>query len=270
VQPKYTWYFFWRSELIVFHLVRPLDSCCDNCIRKQDRTRRFKTIYDLIGFLDTSCGRDPISCPVDNNDSDLGSTVLPKIWGNLRAGKHLTLRRQVLEDWRYNCWKMDYRLCSWGAAGIMPDVVLSKLASFIKIETIDHLLEAVPDWGYASKYGQDVLLLLKDADLEQRLNSQVQRVKTRQENKKRKVADLERDERQQDSREPLHSGSSATPLTLVHTRMLDPIVVAHVPLPTIPLPPRPRPRPRPRPVLVARPYTRTDIFDSIANYSRNM
>jgi hypothetical protein len=178
------------------------------------------------------------------------------------------LRRQVLEDWRYNCWKKDYQLCSWGVAGIMSDVVLSKLASFTKIETVDHLLEAVPDWGYASKYGQDVLLLLKDADLEQQLKSQVQRVKTRQENKKRKVADLERDERQQDSRESLHSGSSATPLTLVHTRMLDPIVVAHVPLPMIPLPPRPRPRPQP--VLIACPYTRTDVFDSIANYSRNM
>jgi hypothetical protein len=174
----------------------------------------------------------------------------------------------------------------------MPDLVLSKLASSVKIETVDNLLEAISGWGYASKYGHEVLLLLKNANLKQQVESQVQRTKTRQENKKRKLEVLERDGMEQDFGGPLHSGSLTPPLTLIHTRMIDPVVVTYIPHPARPqLPhpqpqpilvphpqpqpvlvprPRPRPRPRPQPVLVPRPYIRTDIFDSVMNSSRNM
>jgi hypothetical protein len=76
------------------------------------------------------------------------------------------MRRRVLESWRYNCWKRDYLLCSWGSVGVMPDAVLSTLASSIKIETVDDLVEAVSNWDYARKYGHEVLLLLKEADHE--------------------------------------------------------------------------------------------------------
>ena len=55
--------------------------------------------------------------------------------------------------------------------------MLSKLASSIKIETVDNLLEATADWSYMSKYGHEVLLLLKDIDRKQQRESQAQRVK---------------------------------------------------------------------------------------------
>ena len=61
----------------------------------------------------------------------------------------------------------------------MPDPVLSELASFHKIETIDDLLKVIYDWGFASKYGPEILLLLHGADREQKRESQAQRVKTR-------------------------------------------------------------------------------------------
>lgn len=238
-----------------------------------DRTRRFESIYDLISLLDASYGRQPISRPASDDDSDLESSVPPKTWGNLRAGNRLTARRQILDDWRYECWKRNYRLCTWGVTGVIPDLVLSKLALSIKIETIDDLLEAVPDWGYGSKYGQEVLSLLKDADREQQLESQAQRIKTRQANKKRKLEDLERDEELQNLEGPPHSGSSNTPLPLVHTRMINSVVVKRVPCPVVPQPSRPQPsrpqlpRPQPRPILISRPYIRTDIFDSLMNNS---
>lgn len=242
-------------------LVYPLDLCCDNCIRKKEPSRRFKSIYDLIGFLDTAYGKEPISHPTGDDNLDLESAALPKTWGNLRAGNRLTLCRQVLEDWRYDCWKRDYRYCSWGVTGVMPDQVLSKLASSVEIETDDNLLEAVSDWGYASKYSHEILLLLKDADHKQQLESQAQHMKTRQTNKKCKLGDLERNEEQQNSEGPIHHGPLAPP----RTWMIEPIIVKHIPHPS---PTRPQPpRPRPRPVLVSRPYTRTDIFDSLTNNS---
>lgn len=161
-----------RTKLIVLHLVHPLDLCCDNCIRRKNPTHRFESIYDIIGFLDTSFGREPISRPIDDKGSDLGPTTPVKTWGNLRPGNHLTIRRRVLERWRYECWMRDYRLCSWGSVGVMPDPVLSKLASSNEIKTIDDLLEAVPGWDYADKYCREILLLLKDADQEHQLGSQ--------------------------------------------------------------------------------------------------
>ena len=255
-----------RIELIASHSGYLFNLCCDNCIQKKNRTHRFESIYDLIGFLDTSCRREPISHPVNSDDdndnnNDLGSATSVKTWGTLRAGNRLATRRRVLESWRYDCWKKNYRLCSWGAVGVMPDPVVSTLASSIKIVTVDDLLEAVSDWGYASKYGQEVLLLLKDADREHQVESQTQRAKTREENKKRKLEDLQTDEELKVPGGPTHSASSTTPLTLVRTQMIIPIIVRDVKQPTRPQPSRPRPRPVP----VSHSYTRTDAFDIFMN-----
>ena len=172
-------------------------------------------------------------------------------------------RRRVLEDWRYKCWMKDYQFCSWGPAGVLSDLMVSKLASSDKIETIDDLLEAASDWGYVKKYGHDVLPLLKAADEEEQRKSQAQRVETLRANKKRKLEDLEKDERQRDTggstrRAGEPSGPSHTPLALTRTRLIDPVIVKQVP------------RPRPRPTLISHPYTRTDVFDSIANNSRSL
>ena len=263
--------------------------CCDNCIRKRNCTHRFETIYDLIGFLDDSSGREPISRPSDDESSDLRPTTPVKGWGNTRKGNRFTLRSQVLEDWRYNCWKRDYRLCSWGVAGVISDPVLTKLAGSFKLKTIENLLEAFPDWGYASKYGGEVLSLLEDADRRQRLASQAQSMQTRQANKKRKLEDMQRGEEQQDEGGSIHSSSLAIPpisppesphfsnvslpLTLTCTQTINPITVTYIPPPMRPQPPRPRPQPQPKlfvpPLMVSRPYIRADPLDSLMNDIRS-
>ena len=255
-----------RTEPTALHLEHALDLCCDNCIRKKDHTRCFESIYDLIGFLDTSCRRELISCPVDDDDSDLGLTTSAKTWGNLRAGNRLTIRRQVLEGWRDDCWKKNYRLCSWGPVGVMPDPVLSTLTLSIKIQTVDDLLEVVSDWGYARKYGDEVLLVLKEADHEHQHEAQAQRMKTREVNRKHKLEELQADEELKVLQGFMHTSSSNTPMALVHTRMINPIVVKHVKQPTQPQPPRPQPWPIP----ASRPYTCTDVFDVLLNNSRRM
>ena len=227
-------------------------------------------------------GRDPISHPVDDDDSDLGSATPDKSWGNLRAGNHLATRRQALDDWRYNCWKRDYWFCTFGEVGVMPDAVLSTLASSVKIETVDELVEVVPRWGYARKYSHEVLSTLKDASHKHKLESQTQRVKVKQETRKRKRGDPQRDGEQ----EPLqvlvqpHAVHTVLP-TSANTRMIVPIIVKHIENPTRlqvsrPQPQTqslPRPQPshlQPQPVLISRPYTRTDIFDVLMDNSRHM
>lgn len=224
-----------------------------------NRAHRFQSIYDLIQFIDEAFGRVPISCPVEDDDSDMELTPT-KTWGNLRGG-HLARRRQALDTWRYNCWKKNYRLCSWGVVGVMPDSVLSRLASYNRIKSIDDLLEAIPDWGYARKHGEEVLMLLKDADGEHKLDSQAQRTRTRGLNKKRKseATDKEEDFRP-DFGGPAHPRA---PTTLSpSTRVIIPITVKHIAPPQGVYTPRPRPRPT---LLVPSQYTRTDIFDTLMN-----
>lgn len=167
-------------------LAHPLEFCCDNCTQKEYPARHFKSIYGFIGLLDMAHGRDPISHPIDDNDSDLGSDTPDKSWGNLRARNHLAMCRQALDDWRYDCWKRDYGFCTFGEVGVMPKTVLSTLALSVKIETVDELVEVVSSWGYARKYGHEVLSTLKDASHKHKLESQTQRVKVKQETQKRK------------------------------------------------------------------------------------
>ena len=136
----------------------------------------------------------------------------------------------------------------------MPDLVLSKLASFNKIKTVDDLLKATPNWDYADTYGHEVFQLLKDADEQHRSESQAQRVRTMQLNKMRKTEDSQGDGE--------HQGLGG----LIHTYMIHPVVVLHVN-------PTTRPQPshsQPKQILISRPYTRTDVFDSLVNNSRFM
>lgn len=218
-------------------------------------------------------GRDPISHPIDDNDSDLGSDTLAKSWGNLRAGNHLTMRRQALDDWRYDCWKRNHQFCTFGEVGVMSDTVLATLASSTKIETIDKFLEAVPRWGYARKYGHEVLSVLEDANHKHKLESQAQRTKVRQANQKRKREDLHGDEEQKPLRTLVQPHSYTTPPTSANTRMITPIIVKHVEQPTRPQLPCPRPRrsrPQPQPILTPHPYIRTDAFDVLTENLRRM
>ena len=250
-----------KSKLIELCSAHPLGLCCDNCIWKKNHAYHFETIYDFIGFLDTSCGRSPISHPVDDENSDLESATPAKDWGNLHAGNCLTICRRALECWWYECWKKNYQLCTWSSVGVMPDSILLMLASSIKIETIDDLLEAASNWGYVSKYGQEVLLLLKDTDCKHQLESQAWCAKTRQANKKRKLEDLQADEEQKVLQGSIHSGLSTTPLALAHTWVINPVVVKHI---------EPPPHLQLWPVLISRPYARTDVFDSLIDNSRHM
>ena len=260
----------------MLHLEHPLDPCCDNCLWKTNHTHHFESIYDLISFLDTSFGREPIAHPPDDGNSNLGSTTSAKAWGNLHAGNHLTMCCWVLEDWWYGYWKKNYQLCSWGAVGVMPNPVLSTLASSIKVKTFEDLLEIASNWGYAWKYGHDVLLLLKEANHEYQLESQVQRMKMRQANKKCKLEVLQMDEESKVSQGPTHSGSSIIPLALVHIQMISPIVIKHIEQPTQPQPtwlwptwPWSPPL-QPQPVLISHPYVCTDVFDVLMDNLRHM
>jgi len=131
----------------------------------------------------------------------------------------------------------------------MPDSVLSKLASFNKIKTVDDLFKATPDWDYMDTYGREIFKLLKDADEQHRSESQAQRLRTTRLHRTRKMEDSEGNREQQ--------GLGG----LIHTYMIRPVVVLNI---------NPTTRPQSQPILVSRPYTRTDIFDSLINNSRRM
>ena len=136
----------------------------------------------------------------------------------------------------------------------MPDPILAKLASSMKIKTAEDLLEAVSDWGYASNYCHEVLALLKGADHQHQLESQAQRTRTRLLKKKHKIEDLERDDEQQDGSTP--PVLSTTPLFSTHTWIIELTIIKHIEQPARTWPSQLQPQKS----LLSYPYTCTDIL----------
>lgn len=120
--------------------------------------------------------------------------------------------------------------------------------------------------GYTSQYGDKVLSLLKNTNNKHQHKAQTQCVKTRVGNKKCKIEDLERDAEQQELGGSTHSSSTTVPLVLVHTQMINPIIVKCVGHPARLQPSCPHPQPTP----IIHPYIHSDVFDSLMGSLEHM
>ena len=118
-----------------------------------------------------------------------------------RAGQHLQDVRQALERWRIQTRRRDYPHCSFTATTIMPDRMLTTLASNRSLKTEDDLKNGLsPLWDFADEYADEVLQLLVrlDANAEtERLHSEVEKQahkgQVREEERHRKaIAKVER------------------------------------------------------------------------------
>jgi hypothetical protein len=81
-----------------------------------------------------------------------------------RQGDRLQACRNALTSWRLATWERDF-----GDSILMPDVVLpqkllTKIASQGRLKTVSDIKEHIPDWVWADKYGQSVLDLLAPID----------------------------------------------------------------------------------------------------------
>ena len=81
-----------------------------------------------------------------------------------RRQERLEAARNVLSNWCQTLWKLEYSHCIWGPEILLPDTVLTKLASRARIRTVSDIKNEVPEWLWADEYGETVLKLLEPID----------------------------------------------------------------------------------------------------------
>lgn len=72
---------------------------------------------------------------------------------------------QVLEHWRHDTYKTHYLRRPWGPHSLLPDNILSSLASKRMIRTVQDLINEGWSATHAEKHGQDILKQLADYDI---------------------------------------------------------------------------------------------------------
>jgi ribosomal protein L27 len=81
-----------------------------------------------------------------------------------RRQERLEAARNTLSNWCQTVWKLDYRHCIWGPEILLPDTVLTKLASRARIKSVSDIKKEVPEWLWADEYGATILRLLEPID----------------------------------------------------------------------------------------------------------
>jgi hypothetical protein len=82
-----------------------------------------------------------------------------------RRQERLEAARNVLSNWRQTVWKSEFSHCIWGPEVLLPDTVLTKLASRAKIKTVSDIKNEIPEWLWEDEYGDILLKLLEPIDL---------------------------------------------------------------------------------------------------------
>jgi chemotaxis protein histidine kinase CheA len=114
-----------------------------------------------------------------------------------RRGNHLKHVRSELECWRFETKAKRYSPSPVTAAAILPDPILTTLASNARIQTLDDM-DAVlnPRWIMTKRHGQEVLDLLKRLD-EIEITERERTKAARKEDKKQKTEERQREKKRQ-------------------------------------------------------------------------
>ena len=163
----------------------PTGVCCDNCASRE-RRRTQSEPPSPQGPVSAASAVEPIAVPEEPGEMEPQSDdaiddaveedeahtevdsdpLAPANWRRFvpktRRREHLGQARAVLVEWRHKTWLTKYRTRPFGPPGILPDSVITPLASRTTLLTIDDL-RAV-SWPLARLHGTEVLALLHALD----------------------------------------------------------------------------------------------------------
>jgi hypothetical protein len=57
-------------------------------------------------------------------------------------------------------WQRKFKR-AWGPMALMPDTVLTKLASLARLKTVADIKATIPEWMWADEFGEEILELLR-------------------------------------------------------------------------------------------------------------
>ncbi len=82
----------------------------------------------------------------------------------VRRKDNLQMVRAYLESWRRTCWRRLYSNCAWAPNVLLPDQILTKIASRTCISTVSDMEELIPEWDFIDEHGEEVLEEVQSAD----------------------------------------------------------------------------------------------------------
>lgn len=145
-----------------------------------------------------------------------------------RHGDRLKACRNALGSWRREIWTRDFRRSGLMPEAILPDKILSKLATQARLKTLDLIMEEVPGWILANRYGEDVLKVLEPIDRgwieeaeQKREENKVKRAKQSAENKIRREENARAARRRaSDERKAAEQASGSQPVQSSSTHVM--------------------------------------------------
>ncbi|PIL33823.1 transporter [Ganoderma sinense ZZ0214-1] len=148
----------------------PTGECCDNCTHR--RTRMIIASDDhsppsssssttAVQMASTTAAPDAVEVALlDRLDPANWAARTPA----LRRDNHLKQAQRLLEEWRNRTWLSRYKTQPFGAQGILPDSVLTSLASRTSFRTLEDVREL--RWVLAKQHAAKVLKMLEELDRE--------------------------------------------------------------------------------------------------------
>ncbi|KII90534.1 hypothetical protein PLICRDRAFT_157733 [Plicaturopsis crispa FD-325 SS-3] len=191
----------------------PTGACCDNCVQAAANNEPSHDSDDGSDEdeSDTTSSADSSSASDSDNDTvnangkrtirsrEKGArkrcATGPKRAGK-RRGQHLQDVRAALETWRYRKKRDEYTPSSFGASALLPDLILTALASNTSLNTVDDLSSLKIPWMFAKKHGDEVLDIVRRVDTARKQVLDSAKIEKR-EKKKRETAERNERKRQE-------------------------------------------------------------------------
>lgn len=73
--------------------------------------------------------------------------------------------RDAITEWRSRTWSEKYSDCAWGPSVLLPDTVLTKLATRSYLLTVEDIKKDLPDWDFVDEYGPAILEVIQKTDI---------------------------------------------------------------------------------------------------------
>ncbi|KAI9512673.1 P-loop containing nucleoside triphosphate hydrolase protein [Russula earlei] len=156
--------------------------CCDLCVLKKVANGHVELTpaeANLMMLYDHIRSREVLAAPATNGlaqqaeesgddghatgATDLQATKRARHPG-ARRKERLEACRNALMNWRQKTWQAGYKDCIWGPNVLLPDPILTKIATRTQIRTLCDIKEGIPEWIWADEYGEAVLKLLEPID----------------------------------------------------------------------------------------------------------
>ncbi|KAI9061339.1 P-loop containing nucleoside triphosphate hydrolase protein [Trametes sanguinea] len=155
------------------HAAAAVFPCCDNCVRTKSTSGGTLTpaeaaVLDMVERL--AKASDPVL-----RDCLKDSQALVPVVSAIRRGDHLAACRARLYWWRMETWHALYAQCIFSHQVLLPDNVLTRLASQGRLRTVADIKRSIPQWGFMDVHGAEVLHVLSVIDTRHQIELEVKK-----------------------------------------------------------------------------------------------